>query len=210
MTDQILVIPKLLEDHECDSFIKYYESHKIASGIEHSLNANTGEFQDAEFRAVSIPENLELYNLAHKKMESALNGWVSHLSTFNAFNIKVLKSSLKYPHKIRVLKYKEGSSIHPHTDFFDFCYASCTLNLNDSYEGGEFSFFNGVHNIKLGKGDALVFPNSYFWVHEVLKITKGVRYSINSFITSIPMKLAFQTISKLNSTKIEDKSFQIV
>lgn len=37
------------------------------------------------------------------------------------------------------------------------------------------------------KGDALIFPANSFFVHEVTEVTKGSRYSVNSFLTSIPL-----------------------
>jgi predicted 2-oxoglutarate/Fe(II)-dependent dioxygenase YbiX len=84
------------------------------------------------------------------------------------------------------MKYETGAEIHPHSDHAPGTYGSISFNLNDNYEGGEFKFFNGNYTIPLNKGDALIFPADYFWVHEVTKVTKGERYSINSFIRSHP------------------------
>jgi predicted 2-oxoglutarate/Fe(II)-dependent dioxygenase YbiX len=102
----------------------------------------------------------------------------------------VYKSCLKYAHLFRLLRYNVGASIHPHTDWMDFVHASCTINLNDSYSGGEFVFFNGQIEYKLGVGDALIFPADCFWVHEVKAITEGSRYSTNTFLMSIPYQKA--------------------
>lgn len=35
----------------------------------------------------------------------------------------------------------------------------------------------------------MIWPADYFWVHEVEEITKGVRYSTNSFLQRIPNDL---------------------
>ena len=86
------------------------------------------------------------------------------------------------------MKYEKGSYIHPHTDHEIGTYGSISFNLNNDYKGGEFKFFNGNYTIPLSKGDVLIFPADYFWVHEVTPITKGIRYSINSFLKSHPSK----------------------
>jgi predicted 2-oxoglutarate/Fe(II)-dependent dioxygenase YbiX len=85
------------------------------------------------------------------------------------------------------MKYETGAKIHPHTDHIPNIYGSISFNLNNDYEGGEFKFFNGNYTVSLNKGDALIFPADYFWVHEVTPVTKGERYSINSFLYDILM-----------------------
>ena len=184
--DQVLVIPKLLNDNECKQFIDYFENNKSTGIHEKSRHAVTDEVTEGTFLSVEIPKDENLQKLAFDKTEIAINKWVNHLDSFNSFNMAILKERLNFAHKFRILRYEEGQSIHPHTDFVEYSYSSCTLNLNDDYTGGEFSFFNQKYNIALGKGDCLIFPNNLFWVHEVLKIQSGVRYSVNSFIISIP------------------------
>ena len=84
------------------------------------------------------------------------------------------------------MKYSLGAEIHPHSDHDPGTYGSISFNLNDNYEGGVFTFFNGNYSVELKKGDALIFPADYFWVHEVTPVTKGVRYSLNSFLNHLP------------------------
>jgi predicted 2-oxoglutarate/Fe(II)-dependent dioxygenase YbiX len=91
------------------------------------------------------------------------------------------------------MKYETGASIHPHSDHEPGIYGSISFNLNNDYEGGEFKFFNGNYTVKLDKGDALIFPADFFWVHEVSTVTRGTRYSINSFLTSSPYDILNQT-----------------
>ena len=88
---------------------------------------------------------------------------------------------------IRILKYKVGESIKDHTDI-DLedtgpnIRASCTLNLNEDYEGGDFRFFNGKRKEKFKTGDSMIFPAEPIWIHGTEPITKGTRYSINCFL----------------------------
>ncbi len=186
LTDLILVIPKLLSSEECKRLIEEYENSIVEPRIEGSAHAITNEILYSTFKVKEIPKQTKNYNLAFEKIEISLNHWVNHLKKFNAFEINALKRNLNYPHKIRLLKYETGASVHPHSDFSDYCFASCTLNLNSNYTGGDFCFFNKQFNLQLGEGDAIIFPNNHFFVHEVDTITSGIRYSINTFITSIP------------------------
>jgi predicted 2-oxoglutarate/Fe(II)-dependent dioxygenase YbiX len=94
-------------------------------------------------------------------------------------------------HNIRILKYKKGQSIKDHTDLnikvnnIDVnVKASCTLNLNEDYEGGEFRFFDGQIKEVFKTGDAMLFPAEPIWIHGTEPITKGTRYSINCFLHS--------------------------
>ena len=64
---------------------------------------------------------------------------------------------------------------------------SFTILLNDDFEGGEFEIEAGspvadprIHEIKLKKGDAVLFP-SYQW-HRVRPVTKGTRHSLVGWV----------------------------
>jgi len=51
--------------------------------------------------------------------------------------------------------------------------------LNDTFTGGEF-YVNGV-DMKLKKGDIIIFPSNFMYPHEVKTIKKGERYSYVSW-----------------------------
>lgn len=83
-----------------------------------------------------------------------------------------------------LLRYKEGQFYVQHTDHFkeNPRVISCSICLNDDYEGGEFAFFGRKIKIKLGKGDILMFPSSFMYPHEVMPVTKGNRYNIITWL----------------------------
>lgn len=114
-----------------------------------------------------------------------LRRYHAHLDTFEAFHAS-RRSSMAYSHAYRVLEYATGAKIHPHIDHDPYVYGSCTFNLNDDYDGGRLAFFRGKHALTLGRGDAVIWPADYFWVHEVEAITSGARYAVNGFLQSIP------------------------
>jgi len=52
--------------------------------------------------------------------------------------------------------------------------------LNDNYQGGEFIMFDD-YEIKLKKGDFLLFPSVFLYPHLVKPVTKGTRYTFVSW-----------------------------
>jgi len=192
ITKLILRIPNFLTHEECDSLINEYEHRQIEACLETSRNYNTDKIEDSSFEVVELNPNTFNFNLIRDKTKKIVKEYINYLDQPKYFFTKLLKESLKFSHSYRVMKYKEGSSIFPHTDHGLGIYGSVTFNLNDDYTGGEFSFFNGKHSITLGKGEAIIFPADYFWVHEVAPITKGTRYSLNSFLLKYPYQVQSQ------------------
>lgn len=106
------------------------------------------------------------------------------------------RASLSEP--LQFLKYDKENSGHflAHTDnaYYDsqgiFRYTSpkrvltCVAYINDDYEGGEL-VFNTVRDdqgqpikLKPAIGEMVIFPSDIRFMHEVLTVTKGRRYSI--------------------------------
>jgi len=79
-----------------------------------------------------------------------------------------------------LLRYQEGEFYTEHTDHFlqNPRIVSCSFALNDDFEGGEFGFFDRKIIYKLSKGSALMFPSNFLYPHEIMPITKKIRYSI--------------------------------
>jgi len=79
-----------------------------------------------------------------------------------------------------LLKYETGQFYKEHTDSFIQIprVLSCSIALNDDYEGGEFAFFNRELKYKVPKGGAILFPSNFMYPHEIMPVTSGTRYSI--------------------------------
>ena len=58
---------------------------------------------------------------------------------------------------------------------------SIIIALTDDYDGGEFNFPEQSYQVKLKRGEAITFPPSYFYPHEVSPPSNGERYTINSW-----------------------------
>jgi predicted 2-oxoglutarate/Fe(II)-dependent dioxygenase YbiX len=186
ITKLALKIPNFLTHEECDRLINEFEQRKEESMFESSKNFKTNKHEYSSFKVVPLTPSTNNFDFIRQKTKAAIDLWIKYLEQPNFFFTTSLKEKLRFSHDYRIMKYETGSEIHPHSDHDPGTYGSISFNLNDNYEGGDFKFFNGNHTIPLGKGDALIFPADYFWVHEVTKVTKGERYSINSFIRSNP------------------------
>ncbi len=199
-TDLIYHKKKFLSDDECDLIISEYEQNKTEPINENAKHALTGEVVGSKFTKHEPRSGIWVdpitdedtyvgcpaFNLIHKKVGDIVQEYQDYLDTFEAFHVGRY-NFIRYPHTYRTLKYGVGGKIHPHIDHNEYTFASCTLNLNDDYTGGDFSFWFGKYKITLGKGDALIWPaNGFIWVHEVEEITSGVRYATNCFIRDRP------------------------
>lgn len=83
-----------------------------------------------------------------------------------------------------LLRYHEGEFYVQHTDSFKESprALSVIFALNDDFDGGEICFFNRELKFKLNAGDAIVFPSNFLYPHEILKVTKGTRYSCLTWV----------------------------
>lgn len=86
---------------------------------------------------------------------------------------------------IRFNRYFPGEIMRQHYDHIHSIFdgeakgipvLSIILNLNDNYSGGELYFWED-YNIKLKKGDIVMFPSVFLYPHGVKEVTDGVRYS---------------------------------
>ena len=194
ITKLALKIPNFLTYDECDRLINEFEQRKNTSVKESSANYNTHAIEESSFDVVPLLPYTNNFNLIKSKTQQAIDRYINYLSKPGFFYTEALRLNLRFSHSYRIMKYEEGASIHPHSDHDTGTYASISFNLNENYEGGEFKFFNGKYTIPLKKGDALIFPADYFWVHEVTPVTKNSRYSINSFILRFPHQITMDSV----------------
>lgn len=84
----------------------------------------------------------------------------------------------------RLLRYNEGQFFSEHTDSYreEQRSLSCSIQLNENYDGGEFSFFGREIMIRSKKGSVIVFPSNFMYPHEIMPVIKGTRYSIITWL----------------------------
>ena len=168
-----------------DIFEKYPEFHLKEESYKYKAQTKEEDnFVCLNLSRIKNPNEEIKYalNEAKKYIAIMIANYVLYIKTKKIcpdFNDILIKSS----HNIRILKYEKGQFIEDHTDVgLDYNRASCSLNLNEDYEGGEFRFFDGKIKEVFKTGDAMIFPAEPIWIHGTEPITKGTRYSINCFL----------------------------
>jgi|TARA_E500000318_G_scaffold1643_1_gene2118 hypothetical protein len=179
----------LIPKDTCKYFIDFYNQNKNENVIdkEISYKHKTNTFETDNFHSMNL-SFLSLKDDKYKKpldvakryLSIMITNYVMHIkkNICPTFNMDYVTQS----ENIRILKYKKGEFIGDHSDVADTIRASCTLNLNEDYEGGEFRFFDGREKLSFKTGDALFFPAEPIWVHGTEPIKNGTRYSINCFL----------------------------
>tara|TARA_R100000773_G_C4220106_1_gene118726 strand:- start:2116 stop:2712 length:597 start_codon:yes stop_codon:yes gene_type:complete len=180
-------IDGLVPKNICNSFINFFEKHKDKTLKESSYKYNEKKNVQDNFTCLNLTELCAVdnnftdpLNIAKKYLFIMIKNYTIYLqnNVSSNFDDKLISNSSN----IRILKYDVGQHIKDHSDVDGTIRASCTLNLNEDYEGGEFRFFNGRIKESFKTGDAMIFPAEPIWIHGTEPITKGARYSINCFL----------------------------
>lgn len=184
LVDLILTIPNFISSEDCDYLINEYNASQKIAVQESSVEVNELKIKKATMNVVKLEPHTKAFNIAHKYTNNAVEKYIEYLAEQKSFFTEMLASHFSHSHNYRLLCYNVDESIHDHIDseYTSNVHGSCSLILNDDYEGGEFKFFKGQHKIKCTKGSCLVWPANPWFVHGVDKITKGKRYSVNSFL----------------------------
>jgi len=188
ITDLKFRIDKLVPVDVCKYFIDFYEKNSDYVVSEDSYKFQSKKVEKDNYGCINLTlnEKNKKFNqplvLAKKYIALMITNYCFYVQRkiCPTFDMKIISHS----YNIRILKYEKGQSIKDHSDVGGSIRASCTLNLNENYEGGEFRFFNGQEKLSFKTGDALLFPAEPIWIHGTEPITKGVRYSINCFLHS--------------------------
>jgi|TARA_R100001163_G_C5051378_1_gene188167 hypothetical protein len=180
-------IDKLVPVDICKYFIDFYEKNTEHAETEASYKHQIKSITRDNYNCINLTKLYEKdknfsrpLNLAKMYIKLMITNYTIYIQKeiCPTYDMNVISDS----YNIRILKYEKGQSIKDHIDVAGSIRASCTLNLNEDYEGGEFRFFNGQEKISFKTGDALIFPTEPIWIHGTEPITKGVRYSINCFL----------------------------
>jgi len=181
-------INSLVPKNICKNIIKIFEKYPELYDTEFSYKHDTKKLEEDNFKCLNLSgisqpnEDIKYaFNEARKYISIMITNYVNYIKTSQISptfdNIHISKTN-----NIRILRYDVGQCIKDHTDVGPNIRASCTLNLNEDYEGGEFKFFNGKIKEVFKTGDAMLFPAEPIWIHGTAPVTKGTRYTINCFL----------------------------
>lgn len=179
LKDYIVILKNKVPYTLCDEIINEYK--------------NSGEWEEAQIadkvKINKMTRNCDVLSMSAKNVIDLNVVTRSELDrkVFDIVSDCISEYIFKFPYcriaqdtGYQLLRYKKGSFYTEHTDSFteSFRTVSCSLLLNDNFEGGEFAFFEGTKVYKLSKGDVIMFPSNFMFPHEVKKVNLGTRYSI--------------------------------
>ncbi len=180
LKDFIFTVDDILTDGECDFIIEEFGKNEVYK--EQCLESNSGEVRESTVDITSLLPNTEAFGLVHNATNHLIDEYSQYLKELDFIALNEMICCFTFSHNYRLMKYSEGQSIHDHVDKNWAIFGSATLALNDGYEGGLFRFFKGKHKVKTKKGQGMIFPAEHYFVHGVSPVTKGVRWSVNSFL----------------------------
>jgi predicted 2-oxoglutarate/Fe(II)-dependent dioxygenase YbiX len=176
--DYIVVIENAITPALCDAVLnEYVECNDWIDTLVGTGNINT-QIRNCSTIGMSfsdiINKNPKLRGDLDKYLHTSVSGVIQK------YVKKYPTCTIEQDTGYELLRYKEGQFYTEHTDSFKSMprAVSCSFALNDDYEGGEWAFFNREKVIKVPKGAAVLFPSNFMYPHEIMPITKGVRYSI--------------------------------
>ena len=176
MKEYIVVVKNAVPLELCDSILKEYQNTKE---WEITLTANNSNEKERNCDSIKISHSLVInHNAKRKEIDNKL--YESASKCINKYNNKFKYAGVQQDTGYELLRYQTGGFYKEHTDSYlqEPRLISCSFALNDNYKGGEFAFFDNEIQYKLSKGDALMFPSTFTYPHQILPVTKGIRYSI--------------------------------
>lgn len=177
LRDYIVVFENIISDDLCDEVLEEYDNDK------NWVNTTTGGGLIRDIRrcdAIYMSDDFVIQQSQEKRKSIDDKLFVCASEAIQKYNEKFKHARIQGDSGYTLLRYQEGEFYTEHTDHFLQAprIVSCSFTLNDGFEGGEFGFFNRELVYKPPKGSALMFPSNFLYPHEVMPVTRRVRYSI--------------------------------
>lgn len=181
LEDFIHVFDDVMPEYICDSIINEYKNKSewrdtvTAIGIDKS-------FRNCEEIPMSSEEIISKNYDIRKSLDEST--FISVSNILNRYRDIHPTFDIEIDTGYRILKYEEGEYYKEHTDSFksEQRAVSCSIQLNEDYDGGEFAFFGREIMIRSKKGSAIVFPSNFMYPHEIMPVIRGTRYSIITWL----------------------------
>lgn len=160
------------------------ETLLLSAKIVNSTPATVGKVVDNKYVAVHNPDICTANFVDYSSFTDSVQTLVRRCEELVEHHYSVECNA----HSIDFLHYPSGTHYWPHVDgqYVEGTFVrrsnvnrdiTCVVYLNDDYEGGEIRFpFFDIRK-RPNKGDVLMYPGSWQYLHGVDKV-KGVRYAI--------------------------------
>lgn len=173
LSDFIIPIPGLIPKIEPNNLLLHFQKLDKWKSSQYGVDQGRKHYPDrfkSPFYLMVAEESDPYYAYINSRIDVAF--------AYYSGQVKAKNHRLAgHRHKeIIVQKYERGQDLHEHCDVAN--HAAISIVLNDEFEGGELSFFNGTIVFTLNAGDAIMFPANFMFPHRVNTIASGTRYSI--------------------------------
>ncbi len=166
----------------CDEIIEEFDDDEYERG---TINDHErSRYRQCDVIILSDERIIKKNNKSRTRIDEKIYDIINNNIEKYLQDYATLNFNLKEDTGYQLLKYKTGDYVTEHIDTSsgEHRTLSCSLALNDDYEGGELAFFDGELKYKLKKGDMIIFPSSFTYPHQVLPVISGTRYSIITWI----------------------------
>jgi hypothetical protein len=180
LRDYIIVLEDAIPHTLCNTILEEFSNEKewVKSVVGFGKGWVDETIRTAETIGVSYPFIIEKNLKVRQEIDKEL--FSSAGAVIKKYNEKFSLARIEEDSGYDLLRYKEGQFYVQHVDSFKGRprAVSCSFALNDDYEGGEWGFFNREMVIRVPKGSAVLFPSNFMYPHEIMPVTKGIRYSV--------------------------------
>lgn len=184
----LILKKKFLSDDVADKLVGYAEKQSTASDLAIFTESDEGA-QESLSTVVNSDRVTSRIELGDK--QSIIDKWIADV--FYKLLAKHVGKKIRSFTTPGLMRYTRGGyyKAHSDADIFDPKMGiwkkvldrdySLLLYLNNDFEGGAVRFEHFNYTFFPEKGDLLIFPSDYLYLHEALLVTAGVRYVIVSW-----------------------------
>jgi len=183
LSKYIILIENVLPPQLCADILAEYENS------DEWMQTRVGGEEQAEERpeirgalsiGMSMPEIVEKNSKVRKALDEHVYSRITKALNLYISQMNYSPISVKVDSGYDLLKYTEGKGYTQHIDNFTEIprTVSCSMLLNNDFQGADFCFFDGKYVVKPTLGSALFFPSTFFYPHQVNPVINGTRYSI--------------------------------
>ena len=184
----LILKKKFLSDDVADKLVGYAEKQSTASDWAIFTESDEGA-QESLSTVVNSDRVTSRIELGDK--QSIIDKWIADV--FYKLLAKHVGKKIRSFTTPDLMRYTRGGyyKAHSDADIFDPKMGiwkkvldrdySLLLYLNNDFEGGAVRFEHFNYTFFPEKGDLLIFPSDYLYLHEALLVTAGVRYVIVSW-----------------------------
>ena len=179
--DGLIQVIKVLDEDEVDQINTYADTLSFTrsttfDGLKTKENAGRTSVE------CPLGENEDITKKIHQKLNEALFEYRQRILNihpgFNSHPLPGAPNTISYREALRIIQYEKGQQYGFHHDQGTMQgreeyhrQISVILYLTDDFEGGETSF---IHcNLKPKKGEAIIFPANWCFVHSGNHVRKG-------------------------------------